>query len=41
MKITDFGLSKIINILYENEGERKGKFGTTHWIPPEIMKSLK
>ena len=41
VKITDFGLSKIINILYENEGETKGKFGTIHWMPPEIMKSLK
>ena len=41
VKITDFGVSKIINILYENGQEIKGKLGTTHWMPPEIMKSYK
>ena len=41
MKITDFGVSKIINILYEKGQEIKGKLGTTHWMPPEIMKSYK
>ena len=41
VKITDFGVSKIINILYEKGQEIKGKLGTTHWMPPEIMKSYK
>ena len=41
VKLTDFGLSKIVNIMYDNENDKKGKFGTTHWMPPEIMKSLK
>lgn len=36
VKISDFGLSRMVNILSLNE--TKGKFGTTHWMPPEIMK---
>ena len=41
VKITDFGVSKMVNILYENSQEIRGKFGTTHWMAPEIMKRLK
>ena len=37
VKISDFGLSRMVNILSLNE--TKGKFGTTHWMPPEIMKA--
>ena len=39
VKISDFGLSRMVNIL--NINEIKGKFGTTHWMPPEIMKAKK
>ena len=39
VKISDFGLSRMVNIL--NISETKGKFGTTHWMPPEIMKAKK
>ena len=41
VKITDFGVSKMVNILYEKSQEIRGKFGTTHWMAPEIMKRLK
>lgn len=39
MKISDFGLSRIKNIL--NLQENKGRIGTPHWMAPEIMKGLK
>ena len=31
----------MVNILYEKSQEIRGKFGTTHWMAPEIMKRLK
>lgn len=35
VKIGDFGLSKLVNIF--NESENKGRLGTPHWMPPEVM----
>jgi len=39
IKISDFGLSRIKNIL--NFQENKGRIGTPHWMAPEIMKGSK
>lgn len=39
IKLSDFGLSRMVNIL--NLNEVKGKFGTIHWMPPEIMRAKK
>ena len=39
IKISDFGLSRIKNIL--NLQDNKGRLGTPHWMAPEIMKGLK
>ena len=41
VKITDFGVSKMVNILYEKGKNLKGKNKTTHYMPPEIMKNYK
>jgi len=39
IKVSDFGLSRLKNIFSINEN--KGKIGTSHWMPPEIMKAKK
>jgi tRNA A-37 threonylcarbamoyl transferase component Bud32 len=36
IKLSDYGLSQFLNILDFSE-KKRGKFGTTHWMPPEIM----
>ncbi len=36
VKISDFGLSRIKNVLTLNEN--RGRIGTPHWMAPEIMK---
>ena len=41
VKITDFGVSKMVNILYEKRHMLNAKNKTTHYMPPEIMKDLK
>ena len=41
VKITDFGVSKMVNILYEKGQMLNGKNETTHYMPPEIMKNVK
>lgn len=35
VKISDFGLSKVKSLF--NENELKGRIGTPHWMPPEVM----
>lgn len=35
VKIGDFGLSKLVSLL--NENENKGRIGTPHWMAPEVM----
>jgi len=39
IKVSDFGLSRLKNIFSGNEN--KGRIGTSHWMPPEIMKAQK
>lgn len=39
VKISDFGLSRLKNIF--TVSENKGRIGTSHWMPPEIMKANK
>ncbi len=39
IKVSDFGLSRLKNIFSFNEN--KGRIGTSHWMPPEIMKAQK
>ena len=41
VKITDFGVSKMVNILYEKGKNLKLKNKTTNYITPEIMKYYK
>lgn len=36
IKVSDFGLSKLYNVL-KNDYEGKGRIGTPHWMPPEVM----
>jgi len=36
IKVSDFGLSRLKNIFLI--AENKGRIGTPHWMPPEIMK---
>jgi serine/threonine protein kinase len=39
IKVSDFGLSRLKNIFTTNEN--RGRIGTSHWMPPEIMKAGK
>lgn len=39
IKVSDFGLSRLTNIF--SLSENKGRIGTPHWMPPEIMKGYK
>jgi len=39
VKVSDFGLSRLKNIFLLSEN--KGRIGTPHWMPPEIMKGHK
>ena len=39
IKVSDFGLSRLKNIF--SVSENKGRIGTSHWMPPEIMKAKK
>ncbi len=39
IKVSDFGLSRLKNIF--SLKDNKGRIGTSHWMPPEIMKSKK
>ncbi len=39
IKVSDFGLSRLKNYFALNEN--KGRIGTSHWMPPEIMKAQK
>jgi len=39
IKVSDFGLSRFKNIFLISEN--KGRIGTPHWMPPEIMKGNK
>jgi serine/threonine protein kinase len=36
IKVSDFGLSKLYSIL-SNDYDFKGRVGTPHWMPPEVM----
>jgi serine/threonine protein kinase len=38
IKVSDFGLSRL---KYISSSENKGRIGTPHWMPPEIMKGKK
>jgi serine/threonine protein kinase len=38
IKVSDFGLSRLKNL---SSSENKGRIGTPHWMPPEIMKGKK
>ena len=40
IKLSDFGLSQFLNIL-DFSVNKRGKFGTTHWMAPEIMLNQK
>ena len=40
IKLSDFGLSQFLNIL-DFSVNKRGKFGTTHWMAPEIMLNKK
>ncbi len=39
IKVSDFGLSRLKTIF--SLSENKGRIGTSHWMPPEIMKAQK
>lgn len=39
IKVSDFGLSRLKNIFSANDN--KGRIGTSHWMPPEIMRAQK
>jgi serine/threonine protein kinase len=39
IKVSDFGLSRLNNIFLGSNN--KGRIGTSHWMPPEIMKAQK
>ena len=39
IKVSDFGLSRLKNL--NSISENKGRIGTPHWMPPEIMKAGK
>jgi len=39
IKVSDFGLSRLRNIF--SIKENKGRIGTSHWMPPEIMRAEK